>query len=211
MKNGMKAILLLLLFSVAMAKLEAQSYEVQCLVLDCSKLAQLESILTDMKKGYQLLTNGYNTVKDVSEGNFHLHQVFLDNLMKVSPVVRNYERVAGMISDQIKLVKEYKSAWQRISKDKNFTPEDLQYVRTVYGNLIDETVKKLDDLTTVISPGILRMNDEERLRRIDELADDMHDKLTFLRHFNNKTSILSLQRANEQNDANTLKHLYQIK
>ena len=211
MKNRMKTILLLVLFSVAMAKLEAQSYEVQCLVLDCSKLAQLKSILTDMKKGYQLLTNGYNTVKDISEGNFHLHQVFLDNLMKVSPVVRNYERVAGMISDQIKLVKEYKSAWQRISKDKNFTLEDLQYIRTVYGNLIDETVKNLDDLTTVISPGVLRMNDEERLRRIDQLADDMHDKLTFLRHFNNKTSILSLQRAHEQNDANTLKHLYQIK
>ncbi len=211
MKKGLKTLALLLALSIAGIKCEAQSYEAQCLVLDCSKLAQLKSILTDMKKGYQLLTNGYNTVKDISEGNFYLHQVFLDDLMKVSPVVRNCEKVAGMISDQMKLVREYKSAWQRISKDKNFTLEDLQYIRTVYSSLMDETVKKLDDLTTIISPGVLRMNDEERLRRIDELADDMRNKLTFLRHFNNNTSILSLQREHEQNDANTLEHLYRIK
>ena len=201
----------MMVFCVIMMKSGAQSYEVQCLVLDCSKLAQLKSILSDMKKGYELLTNGYNTVKDISEGNFRLHQVFLDHLMKVSPAVRNYGKIGDIIGDQLKLIKEYKNAWQRFSKNKNFTIEDLQYISGVYGNLIDESVKKLNDLTVIISLGVLRMNDDERLHRIDELADDMHDKLTFLRHFNSKTSVLSLQRAHEQNDAGALKNLYQVK
>ncbi len=211
MRKGMKNVMLILISSLVMTVGHAQSYEVQCLVLDCSKLAQLKSILSDMKEGYGILTQGYGAVKDISEGNFHLHQVFLDNLMKVSPAIRKYGRVTDMVSDQLAMMKEYKSAWQRFRSDARFTPEEVQYLANVYGHLIQLSLAKLDDLTTILTDGTVRMNDEERLARIDELAEDMHDKLTFLRYFNGNTSVLSLQRARQQNDINASRNLYGIK
>ena len=211
MKKGMRKTIMIIALSLIMLETRAQSYEAQCLILDCTKLAQLKSILSDMKKGYEILTGGYNAVKDVSEGNFHLHEVFLDNLMKVSPVVRNYGKVAHIINDQLRLIKEYKSAWQRCKENKNFAPDELQYIGTVYSRLVEESLKNLDDLTVVISNGVLRMSDDERLHRIDELADDMHDKLVFLRQFNSKTSVLSLQRLHQQHDVNTSSSLYGLK
>ncbi len=211
MRKRAKKVMLIMVCSLAITVANAQSYEVQCLLLDCSKLAQLKSILTDMKKGYQILTQGYGAVKDISEGNFHLHEVFLDNLLKVSPVVLKYGKVTDMVSDQLAIMKEYKSAWQRFRNDSRFTPEELQYVANVYSHLIQSGLVKLDDLTTILTDRTMRMNDEERLARIDELAEDMHDKLTFLRHFNGTTSILSLQRTRQQNDINTSTHLYGIK
>ena len=211
MKKGIKILTLLLMLSIVITESKAQSYEVQCLVLDCSKLAQLKSILSDMKKGYEMLTKGYDEVKDISEGNFHLHQEFLDHLLKVSPVVKNYKKVSDIIGDQLSLMGEYKSAWQRFNKDKSFTSKELQYIGTVYNHLTKESLKNLDDLTVIMSPNILRMSDDERLHRIDELADETHDKLTFLRQFNSKASVLSLQRLHQLNDAGSLQKLYGIK
>ena len=58
----------------------AQSAEIQQLLLNVEKLTQFKQILSDMKKGYQILEGGYNTIKDISEGNFSLHKAFLDGL-----------------------------------------------------------------------------------------------------------------------------------
>src|SRR5690348_15802827 len=91
-------------------KVSAQADEIKQLLLNIEKLAQFKQILSDMKKGYQILEGGYNTIKDISEGNFNLHKAFLDGLMEVSPTVRNYRRVAGIINYQVVLVKEYRNA-----------------------------------------------------------------------------------------------------
>jgi hypothetical protein len=52
------------------------------------------------------------------------------------------------------------------------------------------------------------MSDEERLKQIDGLYEDMTDKLTFLRHFNNQTSILALQRTKDENQIKLAKKIY---
>jgi hypothetical protein len=57
-----------------------QSDEAQQLLLYIEKLAQLKNILNDMYRGYQIVSKGYNTNKDISKGNFNLHNVFLKRL-----------------------------------------------------------------------------------------------------------------------------------
>ena len=95
-------ILGIVLFSFPMAnKALAQKDEIAQLLLNVEKLAQFEQILSDMKKGYEILSGGYNTIKDLSQGNFSLHKTFLDALMEVSPTVKNYKRVADIISYQV--------------------------------------------------------------------------------------------------------------
>jgi hypothetical protein len=54
----------------------------------------------------------------------------------------------------------------------------------------------------------MRMSDNERLHAIDGIYTDTKDKLVFLRQFNNSTTILSLQRATDLNDMETVRQLY---
>ncbi|WP_236937576.1 hypothetical protein [Flavobacterium coralii] len=75
----------------------AQVQELKQLALNIEKLAQFRAILKDMKEGYEILSKGYNTVKDLTQGNFDLHKTFLDALLQVSPAVRNYKRVGEII------------------------------------------------------------------------------------------------------------------
>lgn len=186
----------------------AQADEIAQLILNIEKLAQFKQILSDMKKGYEILSGGYNTIKNISEGNFSLHKAFLDGLMEVSPAVRNYRRVADITNYQIILVKEYRKAYERFRQDNNFNADELAYLGRVYDNLFKESLRNLDELLTVITAGKARMSDDERLQAIDRIYADMQDKLTFLRHFNNNTTILAVQRAKERNDAQAIRKIY---
>ncbi len=188
----------------------AQSHEAQQLLLNVEKLSQFRQLLKDMKKGYEILTYGYNTVKDISQGNFSLHKTFLDGLLQVSPTVRNYRKVVGIVNYQITLVNEYRSAFGRFRNEGNFTPREIQYLSTVYGRLFDDSLRNLDDLTTIITAGRARMNDDERLKEIDRIFAEMEDKVLFLRNFNNNTSVLALQRARERADVQSVGKLHGI-
>lgn len=208
----MKKICILFIFLIVgiQAKLFAQSDEAQQLLLNVEKLAQFKQILSDMKKGYEVISKGYSTIKNLSQGNFNLHKTFLDALMEISPAVRKYKKVADIINDQILLVKEYKNAFSRFKKDNNFNPEEIDYLGKVYTNLFKQSLNNLDELTIIITANKLRMSDDERLAAIDRIYNDMQDKLMFLRHFNNNTTILAVQRAREKNDAVTMKKFYGI-
>ena len=208
----MKSLLLMLLLITigSSVRLYAQAEEAEQLLLNVEKLAQLKQILTDLKKGYQIVSTGYNTVKNISQGNFNLHKAFLDGLMEVSSTVKNYKKVSDIVSYQILIVKEYKNAYSRFKADGNFNPQELDYFGKVYANLFNQSLKNLDALVTVITANKLRMSDDERLKAIDDIFSSMLDKLTFLRQFNNNTTILAIQRAREKKDANTLQKIYGI-
>ena len=83
---------------------KAQSDEAQQLLLNVEKLSQFRTILKNMKKGYEILSKGYNRIKDISKGSFNIHDAFLDGLLIVGPTVRNYKKVADIIVCQASIV-----------------------------------------------------------------------------------------------------------
>lgn len=206
----MKRITVTFLFmcSLAVHKSSAQSYEVQQLILDWTKLTQMKQILSDMKTGFEILDKGYTAIKDISKGTFSLHEAFLDGLWLVSPSVRKYWKIPVIISNQLSILKEYKYAYGSFKSSGRFNPDEIVYMGRVYNSLIDRSLKNLSDLTTIITANKLRMSDDERLSAIDKNYNEMQDELMFLRSFNSNTSVLAVQRQKEQNDANMMQQLY---
>ena len=185
----------------------AQSTETQQLLLNVEKLAQLKKILSNMKKGYEIMSKGYNTIKDISKGNFNLHESFLDGLMQVSPTVRKYQKIGEIIIFQTQLVKEYKSAFRRFDASNLFNSNEIKYMGNVYTNLFNKSLQNLNELTMVITAGTLRMSDDERINVIDRIYSDMGDKLVFLRTFNNENNVLAIQRGREMVETRISKKL----
>jgi DNA repair ATPase RecN len=194
--------------AIAPVKTHAQVYELERLLLDIEKLLQLKDVLSDLYKGYEILSTGYSAIKNISEGNFNLHKAFLDALLVVSPAVQNYARIADIIDDQASILSEYKSAYNAFKQDKHFTPDELVYISNVYNNLISGSEKNLDNLLNVITADKLRMSDAERLHAIDGIYSDTHDQLMFLRQFNTRTGSLASERAGNENALETVRGLY---
>ncbi|MCO6148981.1 TerB family tellurite resistance protein [Flavobacterium sp. NRK1] len=187
----------------------AQVQELKQLALNIEKLAQFRAILKDMKEGYEILTKGYNTVKDLTEGNFDLHKTFLDALLQVSPAVRNYKRVGEIIDYQVELVGNSGRQRNKLQSSGLFAPEELDYFAQVYDRIFRESLRDLEELTAVLTAGELRMSDEERLAAIDRIYLSVQDKCLFVRDFNSQTGILALQRGREAHDVEALRLLTQ--
>lgn len=203
--------LMLTLISICCLQLHlvsAQSAEIQQLLLNVEKLAQFKQILSDMKKGYEVVFKGYNSIKNISEGNFDLHKTFLDGLLKVNPEVAKYKRVADIVRYQAALLSEYKSAYKRFASSGRFNAKEMVYMQGVYRNLLDRSLEDLDELVMTLSASKLRMSDAERINAIDRLYRDMESKLVFLRGFNKRTTALDNQRKQQQKEQDLLKKMY---
>jgi hypothetical protein len=185
-----------------------QSQEAKQLMLNVEKLSQLKNILSDMKKGYTILVKGYNSVKDIAEGNFSLHELFLDGLLLVSPEVKKYARVADIISYQMSIGAEYKRALKGFHAAEVFAPSELSYLSSVYENLSRRSLQNLEDLMMVITSSQLRMSDGERLLVIDRIFLDSQDQLVFLRDFNAGGVVLMKQKQKEKRDIEQLRGIY---
>jgi DNA repair ATPase RecN len=188
----------------------SQSFEAQQLLLNYTKLVQLEAILDNMYKGYKILSAGYNTIKDISEGNFNLHKTFLDGLLAVNPSVAKYKRIPDIIHCQQMIVEQCKRGLARIRTDGELTPDEIRYAERVYSSLIRQSLRNLDELVTIVTATKLRMSDGERLQGIDRLFREMAKNLTVLQSFNDYTHELARQRAKAKNELKTMHNLHGI-
>lgn len=186
----------------------AQSSEAKQLLLNVEKLSSFKNILADMKKGYEILSEGYGSVKDIAEGNFSLHEEFLDGLLVVSPEIKKYRRVADILRDQKFIVSEYKSILAAFGSAAVFNPDELEYLGKVYESLFKASLENLEDLAMVITSSKLRMNYQERLAAIDRIFLDTSGMLTFLRSFNQSAVMLYHQKKKEQREIESLKAYY---
>lgn len=197
----------ILLLSVPMTS-QAQETEIAQLLLNVEKLAELKSILQKMYDGYKILTEGYEKVKEITSGNFTLHEVFLDGLYVVSPEVRKYHRVADIVDAEVTIVKEYKTVFGKIKQAGAFSPDQISYLQSAYDKVLDGSLKNIDDLTMILTDQQTRMSDDERLTAIDRIWTNMQQHLSLMRDFNRQNAMAAAQKLHEDAELKSLNNLY---
>lgn len=147
------------------------------------------------------ITGWVQNQKDLYEGYF-------DELWKVKSILTYYNKVQEITKQQGQIVDEYSHAWQLTQQDENFTLEELDYIYKVYSGILNESIKNVDQLFLVINAFTTQMSDAERLKIIDDVADNIRKNLTDLRQFNQQNIGISLQRSVAQNNIEVVKRLY---
>lgn len=209
MKASKPIIFAFLMISVQALPARSQSAEVVQLLLNVEKLAQFKTILKQMKQGYNILQGGYRTVKDLSVGNFNLHKTFLDALLRVSPTVRRYHKVADIIQMQLSILETCRTFNKQLNKENLFQDGELSYLLKIYQGLLGRSLNNLEELVMVLSDRTLSMNDSERLDAIDGIHNKMQEMTIFLRKFSNESKLLLLQRKKEVNDIGSIRNQVQ--
>jgi hypothetical protein len=207
----MKKLLILTLLTLAVpARSHAQTQEVTQLILNLEKLRQLRKTLQELKKGYDILFEGYTKIRDISRGNFKLHQAFLDGLLQVSPAVKNYGRIKDIVQMQLAIADECRAAPGRLAASGSLSAKELDYLAKVYGELSVGSLKNLDALLDVVSAKKLRASDDERLSMIDAIHKEVSEQLVFLRHLSSNNSVLAAQRKEQKASLQTTENIYDI-
>lgn len=135
---------------------------------------------------------------------------YFEELNKVKSLISYYQRVRDIGEKQVLLVNEYRRVWQVIQRDKNFTGEEIEFMANVYGGILRESIKNIDQLAMVVNSFKTQMSDGQRLEIISKVADEVDQNYTDLLTFNRENSMLSLQRTKDKAQHVVVRRMYGI-
>jgi len=177
------------------------------------KIQRLQNETIWLQNAQKVLENKFSELRlteisDWVEKQRAQYASYFDELWQIKLTLTNFQRVKDIIEKQLQLVKEYKAAWALFKQDKNFTAGELEYMQQVYSGMMDESIKNLDQLSLVINAFVTQMSDAKRMEIINEVDNKLDENLGDLREFNNQNKVISLQRAAEKGEIETVKKLY---
>lgn len=177
------------------------------------KIQRLQNKTIWLQNAQKTLENTLSKLKlkeisDWTERQKDLYKKYFDELTKVKSIISYYQRIREISKKQLRLIEEYQRAWNLFKSDKYFTAAELNYMSKVYSGILESSVKNLDQISLVIKSFTTTMNDAKRLEIINAAADQVDLNYHDLTRFNNQNIMLSLQRAKEHNDVETVKKLY---
>jgi hypothetical protein len=167
-----------------------QKYSIQ-------QIAAFQTYLRHLKNGYDIAHKGISTVKNIKNGEWDLHKDYFGSLAIVNPAIKNYAKVADIISMQIRMVKQVRSLINESRQRKLLNPGEIEYVVKICDHLLSECLKSIEELIMVITSGELEMKDDERIKMIETIYAAMQEKSVFLLSFGNSITMLSKQRLHE--------------
>lgn len=150
-------------------------------------------------------------IAEWTEKHRQLYRQYYDELWKIRNTLAAYERIRRIVERQLRIVQEYKRAWALVSKDKNFTEEEIDFMYRVYKGILGESVRNIDQLTLIINSFKTQMTDAQRLAIISQVGDRVEQNLVDLLEFNMNTYQLSVNRARTRYEVERIKKLYGIK
>jgi len=163
------------------------------------------------QKGYSIAKKGLNVIGDFKRGELDLHLDYFNSLKAINPNIKNYTRVAKIISLQVKILKSYNRTMRFVTQNDLFHGDEVAYVKRVLDRLLKDCDTTVDELTVVLTQGELELKDDERLERIDALYQTMLENNNFCQDFSNQTRMLGFSRSSESKDVKTGRALQGLK
>jgi hypothetical protein len=162
------------------------------------QIAAFRVYLGYVQKGYAIAQKGLTTINNIKKGDFNLHTDFFAHLKNVNPKISRYANVAHIIALQVKIAQVYKDTYKQVQASGLHNVEEVNYILTVFTNLLNDCSTVIAELTKVITPYELGLKDDERLKRIDALYSTMQEHYTFAQGFGRETKLLTIQRMKER-------------
>ncbi|WP_431217149.1 conjugal transfer protein TraI [Puia sp. P3] len=147
-------------------------------------------------------------IADWTQQQKDLYSNYFTELWKVKTVITDFRKITSIIASQAQLVTEYKTAYAQVRRDPHFTPGEVNYIYNVLSSIVNESIQNIDQITKLLESFTVQMSDADRMRLIQHASDNIQREIGNLRAFNSQNAALSLQRATDQKDLNTVKQLY---
>jgi hypothetical protein len=139
-----------------------------------------------------------------------LYKEYYDELWQVRNTIATYQRIRQIMNRQVMIVGEYKRTWELVSQDKHFTSAEIDYMYRVYTGILDESLFNLEQILLVVNSFKTQMSDAKRLEIINQAGEGIEQNYADLKQFNQQNIQLSLSRAKDEHEIQTLKKLYGI-
>ncbi|TKT85736.1 hypothetical protein [Dyadobacter frigoris] len=173
-----------------------------------TQIAELKIYLELTKKGYKIAKEGLATIHSIKNKEFKLHKNFFDTLLIVNPVIAGNPRLKDITDLHGQINEICNKGPTLLAISGQLTAQELSYVSKVYGKVYDDCQGILNALLTLIRDGNLKMNDAQRLERLEVLYSQMLSNYRFVSSFQSQSVMLTRQRSSEKDQIQTGRALH---
>jgi hypothetical protein len=175
------------------------------------QIAALKVYAWYLSNGYTIAKEGLGAIQDLKQGDFSLHKNYFNSLVNVNPRVRQYSRVAEIISLELSITKQTASTIRTCQNTKQLTSSELDYLSIVFDAVLADCSACKDAVVNLITDGQVFMKDDERIKSIDKNYQQMMEAGVFVRSFRNTALLLCRQRLQEQQGLQKIQQLNGLK
>lgn len=172
------------------------------------QIAALKVYLEYLKKGYDIAQKGLTTISAIKNGSFNLHKTYFASLKAVSPVVKNSSKVSTILYLQPHIIDDFEELLSDITSDMQLTHGEKLYIASVYQTLLTSCTSSIEELDMITTTDVTQMEDGERLSRLDKVYEDILEQYAFTQDFIAGVRGLSVNRAKEGRQVNSMYNLY---
>jgi hypothetical protein len=212
MKKSMILILLLFAISRSHAQVLSELFNQKKTQLKylAEQIAALKAYSEYIQKGYQIAKDGLTLIGDIKNKDFSMHKDYFASLRKVSPSVGGYKRIADIVALQRQILACSGADSRRMRESGMFTEKELVYIAGVFARVLEDSENLINDLVAVTTDGKLTMKDDERIKRIDGIYQQMQSDYVFTRGFGSESLLLAACRQREIKGSETIRGLHGI-
>jgi hypothetical protein len=197
---------------IAIAKIIKAAVKKVIIAVDLM-IQRLQNKTIWLQNAQKVLENKLNELKlteiaEWTEKHRKLYKEYYEELWKVRNAIATIQRVKQIAERQVELVDEYTRTWELIKQDNHFTRSEIEYMYRVYTGILEESARNLDQILLVINSFKTQMTDAERLVIIDKCGNEIERNYYDLKRFNSENIQLSLSRAKNEQEIESVKKLY---
>ncbi len=165
-----------------------------------NQIGALQIYIEFARKGYEIADAGLTTIGHIKNGDFNLHRDFFGAMERVPPAIRNSAMVADILALQVRMVQKQAGNIARAKASVYLRTSEIDYIVQVYFRVVEKSLDNLEQLSVLLTKGGYVMTDEERLRRIGQVHQEVQEQYGFVRWFGDETDLLIVGRRKEQQE-----------
>lgn len=179
-------------------------------------IQRMQNEVIKLQNAQKVLENELSKLKlkeiaEWTEKHRKLYEEYFDELWRVRNTIAAYERIRKIIERQEQIANEYNRAWQLVKGDDHFSEREIDYLHRVYSGILRESVRNLDQILLVVNSFKTQMTDAKRIEIISKAGDNIDKNYGDLKALNAYVANMSMRRAKDKQEIETLKSLYGIK
>lgn len=204
----MKQLLLILLTNLLFARDAAAQTSLPKEMIQ--QIIALKTFLKHVKQGYNIVSNGLQTVNRIKDGDLRLHALQFDHLQQVSPAVSRYASLYGLALSQSSLLLTCNKLFAEIKEQKNLSQDEQDFCKRVVTMLLHECKQSIYELIQLLTVNELGLTDDERLNRLRQLQQKTIRLEASVHSLREDVVQLSLNRINERRNVQHSKQLNKL-
>ncbi len=169
------------------------------------QIAALKVYAGYLKQGYKIVDGGLNTIGDIKGGHLKLDEQYFEGLKRLHPKVRHQS--AAVVKVHTNILKTIALGRKLVREASSLDGSDDAFAEEVFKNAQRTAGDLHISLEQILDEG-LKMTDDERLERVNQIYNAMIIQYQGLKVFNQDLQKLEIQKWRDLKDVKDLRKIY---